>query len=55
VYAVEGATFDDLDPYSTGPSGAWSQALPPERQRVFLTAADILERRADASTDRSVR
>jgi acyl-CoA reductase-like NAD-dependent aldehyde dehydrogenase len=30
-----------------GAFGAWSQALPPERQRVFLAATDILERRSD--------
>jgi acyl-CoA reductase-like NAD-dependent aldehyde dehydrogenase len=30
-----------------GAFGAWSLARPPERQRVFLAAADILERRSD--------
>jgi hypothetical protein len=49
------ATFDDLDPYSAGVMpkiaegafGAWSLARPPERQRVFLAAADVLGRRSD--------
>src|SRR5829696_4289923 len=27
--------------------GAWSQTPPAERQRIFLAAADILERRSD--------
>jgi acyl-CoA reductase-like NAD-dependent aldehyde dehydrogenase len=67
--ASDGATFEDLDPYSgevlaTVPAGtredarraveaaeaafpAWSQTPPAERQRVFLAAADILERRRD--------
>jgi acyl-CoA reductase-like NAD-dependent aldehyde dehydrogenase len=69
VDAADGATFDDLDPYSgevmakvaagaaedarravdaaDGAFEAWSQALPAERQRIFLAAADILERRRD--------
>jgi acyl-CoA reductase-like NAD-dependent aldehyde dehydrogenase len=69
VDAADGATFDDLNPYTgevvaSVAAGAredarraveaaaaafpgWSQSLPAERQRVFLAAADILERRAD--------
>jgi acyl-CoA reductase-like NAD-dependent aldehyde dehydrogenase len=69
VDAADGATFDDLNPYTGevvatvaaggrqdarravaaagGAFPAWSQAPPAERQRIFLAAADILERRGD--------
>jgi acyl-CoA reductase-like NAD-dependent aldehyde dehydrogenase len=69
VDAADGATFDDLNPYTgevvatvaaggredarraveaaAGAFPAWSQAPPAERQRIFLAAADILERRGD--------
>jgi acyl-CoA reductase-like NAD-dependent aldehyde dehydrogenase len=69
VDAADGATFDDLNPYTgevvaSVAAGAredarraveaaaaafpgWSQAPPAERQRVFLAAADILERRGE--------
>jgi acyl-CoA reductase-like NAD-dependent aldehyde dehydrogenase len=69
VDAADGATFDDLNPYTgevvatvaaggredarraveaaAGAFPAWSQAPPAERQRIFLAAADILERRSD--------
>jgi acyl-CoA reductase-like NAD-dependent aldehyde dehydrogenase len=69
VDAADGATFDDLNPYTgevvaTVAAGgredagraveaaaaafpAWSQSPPAERQRIFLAAADILERRGD--------
>jgi acyl-CoA reductase-like NAD-dependent aldehyde dehydrogenase len=73
VDAVDGATFDDAEPYtgdvmasvSAGTREdarraveaageafpAWSQAPPAERQRIFLAAADILERRRDEVVD----
>jgi acyl-CoA reductase-like NAD-dependent aldehyde dehydrogenase len=69
VDAADGATFDDLNPYTgevvaTVAAGgrqdarraveaaaaafpAWSQAPPAQRQRIFLAAADLLERRGD--------
>jgi acyl-CoA reductase-like NAD-dependent aldehyde dehydrogenase len=69
VDAADGATFDDLNPYTgevvatvaaggrqdarraveaaAGAFPAWSQTPPAERQRIFLAAADILERRGD--------
>ena len=69
VDAADGATFDDLNPYTgevvaSVAAGAqedarraveaaaeafpgWSRSAPAERQRVFLAAADILERRTD--------
>jgi acyl-CoA reductase-like NAD-dependent aldehyde dehydrogenase len=69
VDAADGATFDDLNPYTgevvatvaaggredagraveaaAGAFPAWSQTPPAQRQRIFLAAADILERRGD--------
>jgi acyl-CoA reductase-like NAD-dependent aldehyde dehydrogenase len=73
VDAADGATFDDLNPYTgevvasvaagaredasraveaaAAAFPAWSQSPPAERQRVFLAAADILERRTDEVVD----
>jgi acyl-CoA reductase-like NAD-dependent aldehyde dehydrogenase len=61
--ASEGATFEDLDPFTGDvvanvPAGTradaaraafpeWSQSLPAQRQAIFLKAADILESRGE--------